>query len=347
MGDCKTLKPGSIVGFCNPLLDMTIVGDQNLLDKYDLKNNNAILAEEKHMPLYEELMKNEQIVCTAGGSGQNSLRVVQWVLKKPNVAVFFGAVGRDKYSEILKLKANEDGLNVKYQYSSEKPTGTCAVIVTNNGKDRSLCANLSAAQTFTEDHLEVPENKAIIENAQFFLVTGFFLQVNAKAVQKLAKISHEKNCTFLFNMSAPFIYQFYMDSVMTIFRYINIIVGNDEEAKAFSDGHKWNLNNIEEIACKISTFEVESDRHRLVIITQGEKPVIVAKNGVVTHYPVPKILASNIVDTNGAGDAFIGGFISRYVCGYSTEECIKSGINAGSYIVQQSGMSRGDSSFDV
>lgn len=52
--------------------------------------------------------------------------------------------------------------------------GTCAVIVTNNGKDRSLCANLSAAQTFTVDHLDVPENKTIIENAKFFLVTVSF-----------------------------------------------------------------------------------------------------------------------------------------------------------------------------
>jgi len=29
-------------------------------------------------------------------------------------------------------------------------------------------------------------------------------------------------------MSAPFIYQFYMDSVMSIFRYVTIVVGNDE-----------------------------------------------------------------------------------------------------------------------
>lgn len=65
------------MGFCNPLLDMTVVGDQNLLNKYDLKSNNAILAEEKHMPLYEELMNNKNIEFTAGGSGQNSLRVAQ------------------------------------------------------------------------------------------------------------------------------------------------------------------------------------------------------------------------------------------------------------------------------
>jgi len=59
---------------------MTVVGDQNLLDKYGLKNNNAILAEEKHMPLYEELMKNKNIEYTAGGSAQNSLRVAQVLL---------------------------------------------------------------------------------------------------------------------------------------------------------------------------------------------------------------------------------------------------------------------------
>jgi adenosine kinase len=70
-------RPGTIVGFCNPLLDMMVVGDQNLLKKYDLLSNNAILADNKHMPLYEELMNNSKVEYTAGGSAQNSLRVVQ------------------------------------------------------------------------------------------------------------------------------------------------------------------------------------------------------------------------------------------------------------------------------
>lgn len=78
------------MGFCNPLLDMTVVGNQDLLNKYDLKNNNAILAEDKHMPLYEELMKNDQIEYTAGGSGQNSLRVAQVLsLTNKTNSIFF------------------------------------------------------------------------------------------------------------------------------------------------------------------------------------------------------------------------------------------------------------------
>lgn len=43
--------------------------------------------------------------------------------------MFFGAVGKDKFSEILKVKANEDGVDVRYQYSSEKPTGNILIFI--------------------------------------------------------------------------------------------------------------------------------------------------------------------------------------------------------------------------
>jgi len=56
---------------------MTVVGNDNILKKYDLKNNDAILAGEKQMGIYEELEKDPNVQYTAGGSGQNSLRVVQ------------------------------------------------------------------------------------------------------------------------------------------------------------------------------------------------------------------------------------------------------------------------------
>jgi adenosine kinase len=35
----------------NPLLDVQVTKAEELLKKYDLKANDAILAEEKHMPM--------------------------------------------------------------------------------------------------------------------------------------------------------------------------------------------------------------------------------------------------------------------------------------------------------
>ncbi|KAE9544215.1 hypothetical protein AGLY_001394 [Aphis glycines] len=82
--------------------------------------NDAILAGEKQMGIYEEIEKDPNVQYTAGDSGQNSLRV--WILKKQNSAAFFGAVGEDRYSKILEREAISDGLDVKYQYHSDKST---------------------------------------------------------------------------------------------------------------------------------------------------------------------------------------------------------------------------------
>lgn len=62
---------------CNPLLDISATADPSFLDKYELKLNDAILAEEKHKPLYQELVSQYKVDYIAGGSGQNALRVAQ------------------------------------------------------------------------------------------------------------------------------------------------------------------------------------------------------------------------------------------------------------------------------
>lgn len=53
--------------------------------------------------------------------------------------------------------------------------GTCAVLV--NGGERSLCANLGAANTFTPDHLAKDQAQAMINKAQYFYIASFFLTV--------------------------------------------------------------------------------------------------------------------------------------------------------------------------
>lgn len=47
-----------------------------------------------------------------------------------------GCIGKDKFGEILESKAKEAGVLVSYQYHDTVPTGTCAVIVTDQGANR-------------------------------------------------------------------------------------------------------------------------------------------------------------------------------------------------------------------
>lgn len=55
---------------------------------------------------------------------------------------------------------------------------------------RSLCANLAAANCFTEEHLETPENWKLVEKAQYYYiaVSSPYKAVSTKYQVFLAKV---------------------------------------------------------------------------------------------------------------------------------------------------------------
>lgn len=53
---CICDQEGLLIGIGNPLLDISAIVDEDLLNKYNLKPDDAIMAGETHMPLYRELM---------------------------------------------------------------------------------------------------------------------------------------------------------------------------------------------------------------------------------------------------------------------------------------------------
>jgi len=98
------------------------------------------------------------------------------------------------------------------------------------------------------------------------------------------------------------------------------------------------VTKMSDIALKMAALpKVNSKRPRAVIVTQGCNPVILAYEGKVREFPIEKLEKSKIVDTNGAGDAFVGGFLSQLIQGKPFDECIKAGNWASRVIIQRSG----------
>ena len=61
---------GVLLGMGNPLLDISVNAEKDFLDKYGLEANNAILAEDKHVPMYKEMVDNMKVEYIAGGATQ-------------------------------------------------------------------------------------------------------------------------------------------------------------------------------------------------------------------------------------------------------------------------------------
>eukprot|EP00457_Paulinella_chromatophora_P004639 gb/GEZN01004651.1/.p1 GENE.gb/GEZN01004651.1/~~gb/GEZN01004651.1/.p1 ORF type:complete len:365 (-),score=66.25 gb/GEZN01004651.1/:662-1756(-) len=325
---------GALLGMGNPLLDMSADVPEEFFNKYDVKPANAILAEEKHLLIYKDLVDNYKVSYLAGGSTQNSIRVAQWLLQKPKSTAFIGSVGKDDYGKELEKCARKDGVAVHYYKDPEEPTGTCACLILD--KERSLVTNLKAANNYKIEHLQSKEIQAVVDKARFYYIAGFFLTVSPPSVMHVAEHAHEKKKTFVMNLSAPFICQFYKDAQLAALPYCDIIFGNESEAKAFGENNE--LKDTSPLAvCKhlSSMPKKNSERKRIAVITQGPDPVIICVGDEVTEYPVPKV--DNIVDSNGAGDAFVGGFLAAFMQEKELAECVQAGCYCSGTILKVSG----------
>ncbi|XP_074928884.1 adenosine kinase isoform X4 [Chelonoidis abingdonii] len=277
----KQLSENVLFGMGNPLLDICAVVDKDFLDKYGLKPNDQILAEDKHKEMFEELVKKFNVEYHAGGSTQNSVKVAQWMIESPyKAATFFGCIGTDKYGVILKKKAEEAHVDAHYYEQSDEPTGTCAACIT--GDNRSLVAHLAAANCYNkEKHLDLEKNWKLVEKAKVYYIA---------------------------------------------------------EAATFAREQGFETEDIKEIAQKTQALpKVNPNRQRIVVFTQGKEDTIMATENEVTAFPVLDSDQSEIVDTNGAGDAFVGGFLSQLVYDRPLTECIRAGHYTASVIIKRSG----------
>lgn len=331
------IEKGSILGMGNPLLDISAIVDQKLLDKYDVKMDSAILAEEKHQPLFKELIDKYDPKYIAGGATQNTIRVAQWMLKKnqPRHTAFMGCVGNDDYGKTLADCATSDGVFVHYLKDEENSTGTCAALIKDG--ERSLVTNLDAANNFKPSHLETEDAKKIIDLAKIYYCAGFFLTVSVPSLVTVAENAVKENKIFCLNLSAPFIIDFFSEQMDTALPYADFLFGNESEAVAF--GKKLNLGeDIKEIALAAAALPKKNEaRPRTVVFTQGSSSTVVAVDGKVTEYEVVPLAKDLLVDTNGAGDAFVGGFLSQLVNDKDISACVKAGQWAAKYIIQTSG----------
>lgn len=306
------------------------------MDKYGLKLNNAILAEPQHLPLYAELVSGFPVEYIAGGATQNSIRVAQWMSEQPGFSAYIGGVGSDAFGAQLRAAADRDGVKTLYDISATAPTGTCAVLI--HDMERSLVANLGAAEKYTRAHFDSDPVQAVVASARIFYSAGFFLTHAHEVMVATGQHAAAHGQLYAMNLSAPFLTQFFKTQMHAVLPYTDFVFGNESEAASFAEANGFAGASVPDVALRIAALPKASGaRARVVVITQGSDDTIIASGGAITRVPVPRIEKAAIVDTNGAGDAFVGGFLAYIAKGSSLVDAAHAGHWAAGHVIQRSG----------
>lgn len=356
----QIIPDGAILGLCNPLLDIMVDVDKDFLDKHGLIPNTKTLFDTKKtediLHDIEQLKSNSLYV--AGGSGLNTLRAATWFLQRPEVCTFIGAIGDDDTSKILRELSAKDGIKSFYQVHKEYPTGTSIVLKCNNAI--SLVGNLASAEYFTSNFLHEDYLWWHVENARLIYVTGFFFETSYETILKVAKYASKNNIYFCINLSSTFICEQYKNEIAQIIPYVDILFANSKEiltigksvfgldeynynieeefeaSQIYQEEEPFKLSLVETIAYKIGKVKQINGKinKRIVCVTQNKEPVLLFANNSFVKYG---LLPVDIVDTSGAGDAFVGGFLSQYVTGNDADDCVFAGIFVSREVIQRRG----------
>lgn len=142
------------------------------------------------------------------------------------------------------------------------------------------------------------------------------------------------------NLSAPFICQHFLEPLLNALPYVDYLFGNEAEAAAIGQALNLSCTDLPSIASHLASLaRIASATPRTVVITHGAEATHVVTAGEHRSFPVPTVAAHEIVDTNGAGDAFVGGFLSQLVRGRSLDQCVNAGHYTAQVIIRRSGVS--------
>ncbi|HEU4848704.1 MAG TPA: ribokinase [Rubrobacteraceae bacterium] len=277
-------------------------------------NQDFVLKVERR-PEPGETVTNAELSTHNGGKGANQAAAA--ALLGASVA-FLGRVGDDEFGEPLVQALEEKGIDtILIKPASGTPTGAAFITVTPDGENAITVAP-GANRSLTPGDVEAAADE--IGEAGVFVAQ---MEVPVQAVLRAVEVAAEQGTRALVNLAPTF------EVPRELLEKLDPLVVNEHEA-AFLLGRE-----VEGVKGALSAApELLSSGPRSAVITIGEDGAVLADGESVEHLPAPEV---DVVDTTGAGDAFVGALATQIARGASLQEAVAYAVRAGAAAVTKEG----------
>jgi adenosine kinase len=300
----------------------------------------------KEIKFLNEFLTQNRITYIPGGCQFNAMRVFNWMLDKDKTDIigFLGSVGnQDIYGQVYQNLLLRENIIPIFETIENQTTGLCVVICYN--RDRAHITDLGASNLISDEFVE--RNWTKFKNVKLIYTELFILKTKRDICFKLADFGLRDETFYGFNLPSEFFLKNYTKDISKLCEYADIIFANEFEASLFCEILKINSNgSIKDVTCQLckNIPKKNKNKKRIVIVTAGPNPAALCQYDFKEEkvifsdvFPVANVPSENIIDTNGAGDAFAGGFLSQFVKGKKLDECMKAGHWGASVIIQKRG----------
>ena len=277
-------------------------------------NQDFVLKVERR-PKPGETVTNAELSKGSGGKGANQAAAAAFL--GASVA-FLGRVGDDEFREPLVRALGEKGIDTSLiGYAPGASTGAAFITVTPDGENAITVAP-GANRSLTPEDVDAASEA--IGGARVLVAQ---MEIPVETVLRAVEVAAERGTRALVNL-APV-----LEVPRELLERLDPLVVNEHEA-AFLLGRE--VEGVE--GALAAAPELLSLGPRSAVITVGEAGAVFASGESTEHLTAPK---GDVVDTTGAGDAFVGGLATKLARDASLEDAVAYAVRAGAAAVTKEG----------
>lgn len=239
-------------------------------------------------------------------------------------------VGSDGFGRFIEQKLREEHVNLEGLKFYEGANTSSSVVLSNRDGERSFLHYLGTNGILSEEHIDL----GIIRQCDLLFIAGSLLMpaFDGEPTARILKTAKELGKLTVMDTAWDSTGR-WMDVIKCCIPYIDFFMPSIEEARMISG--KENEREIADGFLKMGA--------KAVVIKLGSKGCYVRDKENDFYVDAFKVRA---VDTNGAGDAFVAGFITGLVNGWPLKQCAVFANATGAKCVMKLGASDGIKSKD-
>lgn len=277
-------------------------------------NQDFVLKVERR-PNPGETVTNAELSTGSGGKGANQAAAAA---RLGTSVTFLGRVGDDEFGAPLVQALGEKGIDTSLvkQVSGES-TGAAFITVTPDGENAITVAP-GANRSLTPEDADAA-SEAIGDSR----VLVAQMEIPVETVVRAVEIAVQRGIRALVNLAPTF------EVPRELLEKVDPLVVNEHEAAFLLGGEVEGVDGALSAASKLLSLGPQS-----AVVTIGEAGAVFANGESTRHLPAPKV---DVVDTTGAGDAFVGALAARLARDASLEEAVAYAVRAGAAAVTKEG----------
>jgi ribokinase len=268
------------------------------------------------MPKMGETIAGSGFRMGPGGKGSNQAVAAARAGAK---VTFVSKIGRDTFGEIAQKTWAAEGIDARVRISDVDPSGVAFIHVNDRTGENAIIVYAGAAGTISPADVDAVADA--IKGARVFVTQ---MEQPVQAAQRGLEIARAAGVTTVFNPAPA---ETFPDAIYPLCDYI---VPNESEAAAIVG---FDLVDLD--AARRAGDVLLKKGTRNALITLGERGALLHNATQSVH--VPAMAGGKVIDTAGAGDAFVGGFAAAIAEGMVPQAAVKFGCATAGISVTRRG----------